>query len=206
MDVRRKVSEIISSLINQLIANSPDIQKQMTPLVDKVVCIHVSGMKHSFYFVFEENGINFLFTENAVSDLMLSATPAVYIRKLLTLDKNAISDDLKIEGDVGLAQKLNSFLIELELDWEELLSKYVGDIIAHQVGVSARQTLEYGQARVSALQNNIKEYLQEEAKLLPTRVEVEQFNSAVDKLRAGVDRLSAKVFQLEKELGCNSID
>ena len=47
-------------------------------------------------------------------------------------------DKIVIHGDVKTAQLLVDLLQQLDIDLEEILSKYTGDIIAHQVGKMAK--------------------------------------------------------------------
>jgi len=48
-------------------------------------------------------------------------------------------DKIVIHGDVKTAQLLVDLLRQLDIDLEEALSKYTGDIIAHQVGKMAKK-------------------------------------------------------------------
>jgi len=48
-------------------------------------------------------------------------------------------DKIVIHGDVKTAQLLVDLLQQLDIDLEEALSKYTGDIIAHQVGKMAKK-------------------------------------------------------------------
>ncbi len=47
-------------------------------------------------------------------------------------------DKIIIHGDVKTAQLLVDLLQQIDIDLEEILSKYTGDIIAHQVGKLAK--------------------------------------------------------------------
>jgi ubiquinone biosynthesis protein UbiJ len=47
-------------------------------------------------------------------------------------------DKIVIHGDVKTAQLLVDLLQQIDIDFEEVLSKYTGDIIAHQVGKLAK--------------------------------------------------------------------
>ncbi|TEU27278.1 MAG: hypothetical protein E3I13_00370 [Gammaproteobacteria bacterium] len=47
-------------------------------------------------------------------------------------------DKIIIHGDVKTAQLLVDLLQQIDIDFEEVLSKYTGDIIAHQVGKLAK--------------------------------------------------------------------
>lgn len=48
-------------------------------------------------------------------------------------------DKIIIHGDVKTAQLLVDLLQQVDVDFEELLSKYTGDIVAHQIGKVAKK-------------------------------------------------------------------
>lgn len=48
-------------------------------------------------------------------------------------------DKIVIHGDVKMAQLLVDLFQQVSFDFEEVLSKYTGDIVAHQVGKSVKK-------------------------------------------------------------------
>ena len=85
----------------------------------------------------------------------------------------------------------------MDIDWEEQLSKLTGDVIAHQLGNGARRIgtlLKHGRR---TLQQDIGEYLQEELRVLPSRIETENFSSDVTRLSIDADRLAARIRRLQ---------
>ena len=50
----------------------------------------------------------------------------------------------------------------------------------------------------STMGDNIREYLQEESRDLPTRYEVEKFGQQVGELRDDVERIAARLKRLER--------
>ena len=61
----------------------------------------------------------------------------------------------------------------------------------------ARGLLDWGRKAADSLSMNVAEYLQEEGRDLPARVEVEEFLEAVDHLRESADRFEARLARLE---------
>lgn len=103
---------------------------------------------------------------------------------------------LRVTGDLEAGEQLRTLFSELDLDWEEELSRWVGDAAAHKIGDMARQ-LKSSAAQVRAsLGLNLKEFLQHEVHALPSRSEVERFITEVNELRQHVDRLSARTDRL----------
>jgi ubiquinone biosynthesis protein UbiJ len=73
-------------------------------------------------------------------------------------------------------------------------------VLAHRAGELARHARQFFEASRETLFQDSGEYLQEEARLLPTRIEVAYFLGDVDRLRDDVERLQARVQRLIQTL------
>jgi ubiquinone biosynthesis protein UbiJ len=104
---------------------------------------------------------------------------------------------IRIAGDAEVAQKFRDLLQQAQPDIEEELSRVVGDVAAHQVASFARSFFDWGRQAADSFSANVAEYLQEEGRDVPARVEVEEFLEAVDQLREAADRLEARLARLE---------
>jgi len=110
-----------------------------------------------------------------------------------------LESDVEIEGDMRTAEKFSAILKEVDIDWEELLSKLVGDIIANQAGQVVRSGSDWFNDSIEAMKLNTSEYLSEESKLTPAEAEIEHYKDEVDKLRMDIDRLEAKINNLQEQ-------
>jgi ubiquinone biosynthesis protein UbiJ len=106
--------------------------------------------------------------------------------------------DLKISGDVELGSRFKRILENADPDWEEPLARIVGDVAAHQIGRAVRAGREWSKQAVNSLGLDVAEYLQEESRVLAPRVRVEEFLSAVDKLRNDAERLQKRLELLQE--------
>jgi len=102
-----------------------------------------------------------------------------------------------IEGDVETGQAFKAILDEMDIDWEEQLSRLTGDVMAHQLGNTARRAAGVLRDGRRTLERDIGEYLQEELRVLPTRIEAENFSADVSRLRMDTDRLAARIKRLQ---------
>ncbi len=117
---------------------------------------------------------------------------------LLRKGGTAAAAGVEIQGDLQTAQQLQAILNNLDVDWEEMLSRHVGDVPAHQLARAARGLWGWLAGRARAFAQDFSDYGRFEAGLLPEREEVEGFNAAVDALRADADRLAARVRRLRE--------
>jgi ubiquinone biosynthesis protein UbiJ len=104
--------------------------------------------------------------------------------------------ELEIDGDAELGQRLQQFVRELDIDWEEQAARVIGDIAAHQLGNVVRAFAAWQRESVQTLGADLTEYLQEESRLLAPRTRVEAFFDAVDVLRSDADRLELRLRSL----------
>ncbi len=131
-------------------------------------------------------------------DVIIRGSPLALVRLGLAADMPSavMRQDVEIRGDVEVGRVFRDVLAGIEIDWEELLARRVGDIPAHQIGNAVRMLIAALSGIADRLRMDFSEYLQEEARVIPTRIEVEQFMDDVDSLRADLDRLEARLVRL----------
>ncbi len=112
----------------------------------------------------------------------------------------SIQEQVSFNGNVSLAQKLQRILAGLDIDWEEALAQRTGDVVAVQLHQGLRGFGEWFRQSVDSVLLTSSEYLREEARLSPTQVEFEAFQSRLTELRHDVARAEARLQQiLEKD-------
>lgn len=105
----------------------------------------------------------------------------------------SIHERVSFHGDVAIAQKMQGIIANLDIDWEEALSRQTGDVLAYQINKCARDARSFLQQSAESLLKTSSEYLREEARLTPTQVEFERFRSQLGELKHDVDRAEARL-------------
>lgn len=189
----------VESAINQYIALDPEGAARGTELHGRVILIEVTGFGTRIYVIPGSTGVQLFSDYVGEPDCVLRGTPLALARLGASRQEEQLfSGEVQVEGDTHLAQVFGDFLGGLEVDWEEQLSRLVGDAAAHQFGSRARAVGRWGQRTGNTLTQDVKEYLQEEARLLPGPYELQAFLDDVDRLRDDVERLAARVERLAK--------
>lgn len=136
------------------------------------------------------------------SDAVIEGTPLSFLR-LATGDAAHLmrAGGTEVHGDAEIADGFRKLLAAARPDIEEELSRFTGDVAAHYLAGFARDTFEFGRRVRDALARDAAEYLTEESRDLPVRVEVEEFLADVDRLRESVDRLDARLAAVERVRG-----
>ncbi len=193
----------LEGLINRYLALDPEGARRLAALQGRVFLIEVTGFGTPIYLIPGPDSIQ-LFGEYAGEpDCTLRGSPAALARLGLSRrrEDQLFGGEVEVEGQTDLAQELGDLLGGIEVDWEEQLSRLVGDPLAHQVGSGLRSAGRWGRQTTETLTQDLGEYLQEEARLLPSRNEVEAFLDDVDRLRDDVERLAARIGRLAKGHG-----
>ncbi|MDW3095820.1 MAG: SCP2 sterol-binding domain-containing protein [Gammaproteobacteria bacterium] len=112
-------------------------------------------------------------------------------------DKLIKNGGIEIKGDAHIASVFQNTLREIEIDWEEILSKYTGDAVAYQLGRGAKSVQSIMKQLNDNMRQDIRDYLQDNIQASATKGEVEQFIQGVDKVRAQTDRLEARLNRLK---------
>jgi ubiquinone biosynthesis protein UbiJ len=188
----------LSALLNRNVAQSSRAAALAAQLEGRALALVLEGTPLTLFFKVAAGHIAIETRHQADADATLSGSPL----SLLSLVGPGAEDRLRgaairIAGDAEIAQRFRDLLRHAQPDFEEELSRLVGDVAAHQLADFARGLLGWGRKAADSLSGNVAEYLQEEGRDLPTRVEVEEFLEGVDELREATDRFDARLCQAE---------
>jgi ubiquinone biosynthesis protein UbiJ len=184
----------VARVLNRNIAESTAAREQCERLDGKVIAIRVRDTALTSYFVIEGEVITLATDHEAEPDVVISGS---LVTLALMAGEDSIRDgSLDLTGDAATAQAFQHLLAHAKPDIEEELSGVIGDAAAHTLGEFARGVGRWARETRSIMGDNIREYLQEESRDVPSRYEVEEFTRSVNVLRDDVDRLAARIDSL----------
>jgi ubiquinone biosynthesis accessory factor UbiJ len=106
---------------------------------------------------------------------------------------------VELRGDIGFAQALQKLLLDLDIDWEFHLSRFIGDIPTQALHDGLAKTQQYVSRTTQRVSEDVQNFLKEESGLLPSSVELENFYAQVQALVMRVDRSEARVVRLSEK-------
>ena len=106
----------------------------------------------------------------------------------------------RVSGDAEIANSYRELIALARPDFEEELSRLVGDVPARALSQFALKTVEWARGARRTAGENIAEYLQEESRDLVNKPELDEFLQGVDTLRETADRVDARIARLEQRL------
>ena len=189
----------IAEVLNRNIAETTPARELATQLDGKTVAIRVRDTALAMYFVFDQDTVTLATEFDADPDVVITGSLVTLARMAGGAGAQAIRDgDIDLTGDAATAQRFQTLLDHAKPDVEEELSRVIGDVAAHQLAEFARGVGNWVRDARSTMGDNIREYLQEESRDLPTRYEVEIFGQQVGELRDDVERIAARLKRLER--------
>lgn len=196
---------LLSSLkktINTYLTLDPDSKMRLKKLQGKVITIEMLPFHFVFQATFREQGIQIETDEYLTSETKITGTPLQMLGVMVSKENRQrfFAEDLTIQGDAEFAQQVIELFDHLQIDWEEHLSRMIGDTPAYQTGRLIRGIDNWLNRMDDTLSQNINEYLHEEKPWFPAREALNDFFTEIDTLRMDIDRMAVKIKHLETSI------
>jgi ubiquinone biosynthesis protein UbiJ len=190
----------LARALNRTIGESTPARELCQQLDDRVIAIRVRDTGLAMFFEINNEVLDLKTDTDAEPDVVLTGS-LVTLARMAGPDGQdhspaALRGGLDISGDAFTAQAFQKLLKHARPDPEEELSRFVGDAAAFRAGEIARGLRDWAIDARATMGANVREYLQEESREVPSRYEFERFGSRVDALRDDVARLEARVNRL----------
>ena len=190
----------VASVLNRNIRATTPARELCKKLAGTIVAVRVRNTALTAWFVVDEDNLEVTTDCDAEPDVLISGSLLTLASMAGASGTSALRDgSLELTGDPHVAGEFQKLLAFARPDIEEELSGVVGDVVAHRLGEFARGVGNWGRDARSTMGANIREYLQEESRDLPSRYEVDRFSDNVGTLRDDVDRLEARMQHLQGE-------
>lgn len=202
MTIKPLLINAFETALNKYLHLDEDIDLFLQPLTGKVIAITLLPFNETIYLCPTDQRIQIMDQYAETADTTLKGSlPAFGLMGLSSKPASSFfSGEVTIEGDLNLGHHFQQLFAQLDIDLEEQLSHYTGDIIAHKVGNLFRGLNDWQQESANTLKLNITEFLQDESKDLPPAPEINIFSQQVDQLKEDFDRLEARVTRLNDTL------
>lgn len=196
-------SPLLSALeiaFNRTLYLDEDARNRFVKLSGKVIGLDIKGLELILFLMPARDGVQFMSEYDGDVDVWIRGAPFSLLHTAMTHERDRLlSGDVEFEGDTELGQTVQNILRHFEFDWEEILSKGVGDVAAHQIGNTLRGLFEWGAKAFESVARDSAEYVQEERRDVVGRYEQDHFAEQVDKLRSDLDRLEQRISRLDRE-------
>ncbi len=187
----------LEGLLNRRIADSTPARDLCTELDGRTLGVRLSGTGINLYIKVQPDGVSMSSEYGDDPDAVFSGSVAGFVA--LARGK-AAAGQLNFDGDPEVARQFEALFKHARPDFEEELSRLVGDVAAHRVGEFFRGAVEWGKRTAESMRQDTADFLKEESGQLPARPEVDKFNSELDSLGQAVDAAGERLQRLEERL------
>ena len=192
--------------VNRILRLDSTAMARLQPLTGKVIAVECAAPPLQLFILPSDEGLLLATQWAADADCTLRAPASSLLRLVLSKDKTAVlhSPEVDLEGDSHALMALAQVLQDLELDWEYELSNWIGPVATALIAGHLRSRANWYQQGFASLNQNLAEYLSEEARTLVGQREAQARFDELDQLKLDLDRLEARFERLGRSL--NSSD
>lgn len=192
----------VEATLNRALALSPGIEGALEPLEDCVFALHCTAPKVDIYLQPRDQQIRVMGVYDGPVTTSVTGVASDFSELAMSADPAAtlINGDLELQGDSAPLIALQRALSGLEVDWEAPLVDALGDVAGHQLAQLLRSAFNWGRQASRGLTRQLEEFIHEEARLSPPRLELEDFFEDVQGLVMQVERLESRVARLRRRV------
>ncbi|WP_299798074.1 SCP2 domain-containing protein [uncultured Shewanella sp.] len=200
--MKREFSLLLSAgleaALKQLVDQSPDEYAKLRSIHGKVLCIQLSQLSWPLYLIFaREIQVLSRYEGDITTRVNADITTLYQLTEGASLTELIKEDKLSIEGDLSLLQTFSHFIQQIELDFAEPMSKYLGDAPTHLLTQGARQAKQDLAKVFIKSRSHIGQLTTEEYKLAPHKIEFIHLSDRIDELVAEIDAMEKRINHLQ---------
>ena len=193
------MNDLIIAGLNRYIESDQERAAGLDQIKGKLIRITIREINKTLSLRVQQRYLQEESSSDTDADVEISVSLKILPEFLMGADQDKLikQGGIEIKGDAHIASVFQNTLREIEIDWEELLSKYTGDAVAYQVGRGAKAVHSFGSRLHNNMRLDVRDYLQDNIQASATQGEVDQFIQDVDSVRAKADRLEARLNRLK---------
>jgi ubiquinone biosynthesis accessory factor UbiJ len=186
-------------MINAALRYDPGTRIALAPLEGKILALQITVPALHVFVMPMDNEVRLMGNWDGDVDTRIGGSLLALAQLAQSQVHNLKDSGVTAVGDISLLVQWQQLVKNLDIDWEEMLSQFTGDIIGHQTAQLLRAKFGWAKDRAQNAQRLTSEFLTEELKALPGKIELEDFYRQVDEVRLAVDRAAARVEKIIKE-------
>ncbi len=195
------LSPALEKSLNVALSMDPAAQKKLKPLDQCVLEIHLRSFKRSLFVKADGGKIKLVGPEHG-AQVTLSGTTLAFFKLASQRNINTLfkSRELSMIGDAVRAQQIQQVAASIDIDWEGLLAEVIGDVPAHMLSTTVKQSVSWSKQVSQSFLRDLEEFIKYEVRALPGKAIAASQFEGIDQLRLATDRLEARVRNLLKRV------
>ena len=185
----------LESIINRALNADPDALAKIASLQDEVIEIHCDDWNMHFYITPYAKGLLFSQKSPGKATVIVRGTLNNFLHIFIKGASTAtlFQHPIDIEGNTHTIEVMRDAFKYIDIDFEERLSHFLGDSIAHKLCMHLKNTKKIAEKSVEKMMLQTKEYIHYETNSLISHKQAEQFYIDIATLRNDVERIEARI-------------
>ena len=192
----------VERVINRALALAPDSAAGLDALSDCVFAVHCTAPPLDVYLQPGAGKVRLMGIYEGPVTTSVRGVASDFAELASAKDpaSTLINGRIELKGDSAPLIELQKIIAALQIDWEAPLVDTLGDVAGHQLAQFLRGAYGWGRQASTGLGRQLEEFIHEEARLSPPRLELEDFYRDVQQLGLRVERLQSRTQRLRKRL------
>ncbi len=183
--------------INQALRLDPESAERLQELNGACVGIKVVGLPWELFANCNEGSISLSFASKRSTNAKIIGPPLALLKSLYDVHSRK---DLRVDGESRVAEQFFDLISRLDIDWEEALTRFMPDMLAHQLGNFVRDGQFICQASFRTSQAQFQEWVHEVVAITPYRFELEDYLNEVGSIQKNAAQLEQRVIKLKNNI------
>jgi ubiquinone biosynthesis accessory factor UbiJ len=181
--------------LNKLLLLEPSLGAALTEQKHKMLAVEIRDVSHTCAIVFTGSKFTVFSDYKEHSDCLISANinTLTQLQTPSNLTQFIRQDKLDLQGDLHLAQAYSQTFSQLNIDWAEHFSKFLGDSVAQSL-VNTLQSLQLStKEQLKVGQTTLTQLFQDELKVAIHPLEMEEFKEKNRELKQCIAQLEQRI-------------
>lgn len=186
---------VIESIVNRALQADPDALKTIAALQHQVIEVHCTDWEICFFILIDSRGLQFYQHYSNQTNTQIYGTLNHFLHLFIKgADTKAVFQyPVEIIGNTHNVEVIRHAFKNIDIDFEEKCSHFLGDALAHKLFHQLKKTKKILEKSTKNICDQTKEFIHCETKSLVSKKQAEQFYRDVARLRDDVERLEAKI-------------
>ena len=198
----QKLITDLETIINQLLIFDKESLVALSSFKGIVVAVDVQNTSSIFYITITESGVSLTNEFELIPDIIVRGSSFELYEYLISINNSQEfqTGKLEVAGDISVAQKIQSIVKNLDIDWEDYISNWIGDSLTHKLGRAVKNSINLLHSVNKNIKYNLSDYLRYETECLIDRNEQDEFSQSVDVLRDDAERLKLRINRIVESI------
>ena len=188
------ISKKINKFIQIAIENSNLEKKEFSQLNGKNIFINLQNTQTILYIKVVNSTIELHKIIESDPDLVLEGSPIAFLNYIKNINTN---HTIKISGNASLADSFSNLLSKIEINWEQIIAEYINDDAAFYSSKFFSLLKNKANEVEDSLFRNLKEYIDDETDIIPSKDSINKYVKDVDLLRNKIEVMDVKLNKLK---------